>query len=137
MTFKEAAGVCRRSYVTIWRLARVRRQLTYYKRLGLLRVVNWEVEGELQRNLIVCPGGERPEVYLEPGSWLTIAEAATELGLSYDHVRRHKKEFTRTSFFGKALLYKNDLRNGLHSQKDLSIALKNREKVSEGLGIRG
>lgn len=136
MSFKDVAVVCRRSYITIWRLARVRGRLTHFKRLGLFRVVDLEVIEELTRNLIVCPGNDVPRVVLGPGVWLTMMEASTELGVPYDHVRRHIKEFTRTRFFGKVLLLKGDLNSSVYRQRSQSGMLRNREKVRAGLNYK-
>lgn len=132
--FKDVAKICRLSYVTIWRIARLRGQLTHIKRLGPLRVDTEEVRAELRRNLIVAPGGVLPEIVFKPGLWVTMGEAAGLLKVHYDQVRRHRKEFTRTRFFGKILLYKNDLVKP-YKQEEMSQAYSDRIKVSEGLRI--
>lgn len=119
--------------MTIWRLARVKGQLTYYRSFGFLRVNIGEVKAELRRNLIVCPGSKLPEVVFGPGLWSTFGEAAAELGVSYDQIRRHRKEFTRTKFFGKVLLYKKDLESGLKTRRFASRARREKENTEQGL----
>jgi hypothetical protein len=135
LSFKEAAGLCKTSYVFIWRLARRKGKLTSYKRLGVLRVDPGEVIAELRRNLVVSPGGEVPEDVLGPRIWITIKEAARELEAAYYQIYTHLDEFTRTRFFGKILILRSDIEKGINRRHDPSRALKDHETARQGLRL--
>jgi hypothetical protein len=135
LSFKEAAALCKTSYTTIWRLARERGKLTSIRSYGVLRVDHTEIWKELSRNVIVYPGGAVPRVILEPDIWITIKEAAGELGATYHQIYHHLNDFTRTSFYGKVLIYKEDLNKGIHHKRDPSRALKEHETARDGLRL--
>lgn len=137
LSLKEVAGICRMSYVTVWRLARERGKLTSYKSLGMLRVDSREVHKELWENLRVNPDGERPGELIKPGEWLSIKEAAEKLGAQYQQVYHHVGDFTRTRFHGKILIYRGDLGKGMLKRCNKSRVSRLQEIAEQGVRMRG